>query len=362
MNARTENVRLTLIGPLPPPIHGQSVATTHMVHELTPRFPQMRVANTAEGTAQGWRGAMVKLRRAVASWLATLRADAVYIAVKADGGMWLTTVAAGLARLTGGRVFLHHHSYGYVSERTFRMVVLTRVAGPQAHHIVLSSTMGKQLKSVVPEVPEPLVVGNAGLIDKSLLTLPLKADGTDCVLGHVSDLSCEKGIGEVVDLAVALRNSGVRARLIVGGPDIGGESRRHRDRAAQELGELFEYRGLVSGESKRAFFQDITHFIFPSRYVHEAVPLVLYEALAAGALCVATRQGSIPEQLEGSPSLLTHSAETFVDEALAFIADGAASADISQECRQAYKASLSESEAQLVHLARLLAGEHTKTP
>jgi glycosyltransferase involved in cell wall biosynthesis len=208
----------------------------------------------------------------------------------------------------------------------------------------------------MPEISEPLVLGNAGLIDTSLSELPLKSDGADPVLGHLSDLSVEKGIGAVVDLAVALYKSGKRVRLIVGGPAIEGESQRHLDRATQELGDLFEYRGILTGDSKHAFFQDITHFIFPSRYAHEAVPLVLYEAMAAGAVCVATRQGSIPDQLEGSPCLLTNGAESFVEEALPFIADTSVSTAVSQGCRRAYLGALSEAEQQLAELIDLLAG------
>lgn len=283
-----------------------------------------------------------------------MRADAVYIAVKADHGMWLTAVAAALARLTGARVFLHHHSYAYVRERKFRMVVLTFAAGSRARHIVLSESMAHQLTQVMPEILEPLIVGNAGLIDRSLTELSLKPDRTDPVLGHLSDLSLEKGIGEVVDLAVALHKSGTPARLIVGGPSVEGESRYHLDRAAAELGDLFEYRGLLTGESKHAFYQDITHFVFPSRYAHEAVPLVLYEAMAAGAVCLATQQGAIPDQLNGSPCLLARSVESFSGEALAYIAGTPVSTAISRECRQAYLKALSESEQQLKHLIDLL--------
>ncbi len=352
----TSTARLTLIGPMPPPIHGQTVATSHMVSELAPYFPNMRVANTRGDEVGGWLRAVVKVRRSARSWWSVRGADAVYIAVKADRGMWLTTVAAAMARLAGARLFLHHHSYAYVNVRKRRMVALTYVAGRAAHHIVLSDSMARQLVSVMPEISEPFVLGNAGLIDKSLLDVPLRADGADLVLGHMSDLSHEKGIGEVVDLALALHGAGTRVRLLVGGPNVDGESRQHLDRAERELGELFEYRGLLTGRSKRSFFEDITHFALPSRYVHEAVPLVLYEAMAAGAVCVATRLGSIAEQLEDSPCLLARSAEQFVEETLPFLAGATAALETSGECRRAYLRALRVSERQLRNLIDLVAG------
>ena len=153
MDGRTgSDVRLTLIGPLPPPIHGQSVVMGRMVSELAPHFPRMRIADIGEGDAVGWLRPVIKLRRSVSALWSIPGSDAVYIAVKAGHGMWLTTAAAGLARLAGARVFVHHHSYAYVRERKPRMVALTRAAGPHAHHIVLSHSMASELRDVMPEI------------------------------------------------------------------------------------------------------------------------------------------------------------------------------------------------------------------
>ena len=351
----SNDLRLTLIGPMPPPIHGQSVVMERLVSELEQHFARMRIADLGEGAVVGWLRPVVRLRRSISALWSIPGSDAVYIAVKAGHGMWLTTAAAGIARLVGARVFVHHHSYAYIRERKFRMVALTRAAGPHAHHIVLSSSMARELKNVVPEIQRLLVVGNAALVDRALLELPLKADGSDLVLGHVSNLSLEKGIAEVVDLATALHRAGVRVRLVVGGPTVDGESRRHLGRATRELGELFEYRGPVTGEAKLALFEDITHFVFPSRYVHEAAPLVLYEAMAAGAVCVATQRGSISEQLQGSSCVLATSADSFVAETMPVLLSTSVSTAVSHKSRQAFDRALSESERQLASLAALVA-------
>jgi glycosyltransferase involved in cell wall biosynthesis len=328
---------------------------SHMVSELNPHFTQMRIADVSADGGASWLRPVISLRKSTIAWWSIPRSDAVYIAVKGGRGMWLTTVAAGLARLAGARVFLHHHSYSYVRQRKPRMVALTRAAGPHGHHIVLSHSMASDLSDVMPEIRRPLIIGNAALVDRALLKLPLKADGGDLVLGHLSNLSQGKGIVEVVDLALALHRAGTRARLIVGGPTVDGESRLQLDRAAGELGELFEYRGPLAGEPKTRFFEEVTHFVFPSRYVHEAVPLVLYEAMAAGAVCVATRQGSISEQLEGSGGVLAQSADSFVEETLPVLVCASVSTAASKESRQAYLRALSESERQLASLITLIA-------
>jgi glycosyltransferase involved in cell wall biosynthesis len=111
----------------------------------------------------------------------------------------------------------------------------------------------------------------------------------------------------------------------------------------------------VTGDAKLGFFEEITHFVFPSRYVHEAAPLVLYEALAAGAVCISTRRGSIPEQLKGSCGVLADSADSFVAETLPALARASVSTVGSEKSRQVYLAALSESEGQLAGLVDLLA-------
>ncbi len=348
-------MRLTLLGPMPPPINGQSVVMNHMVSKLKPHFAVLRIVDTSEGKSVGWLRTLSKLLRSATALSGVRGSDAVYIAVKAEHGMWLTAAAAGLARIAGARVFLHHHSYSYVRERKPRMVALTRAAGPLAHHIVLSQSMLRDLGNVMPEIHRGLIIGNAGLVDSNLLDLPLKSDGQGLVLGHLSNLTLDKGIAEVVDLAVALHQAGTQIRLVIAGPITDEESRLQLNRASVALGELFEYRGPLTGEKKRAFFAEITHFLFPSRYIHEAAPLVIYEAMAAGVICVATRRGSIPEQLEGSPGVLTESADSFVEEALPALANSQPATVASLECRQAYLRALSVSNGQLARFIALLA-------
>lgn len=348
-------VRLTLIGPMPPPVHGQAVVMSRLVTELRPRFPRMRIADTHGGHSPGWASGISAIRESMNSLRAIRSSDAVYIAVKAGKGMWLTTAAAGLARIAGARVLLHHHSYAYIRERKLRMVALTRFAGPRAYHLVLSRSMASDLCSVMPEVQRTLVIGNAVFVDQALLDIPLRAGSAELVLGHLSNLGMDKGLDQVVNLAVGLHKLGLPVKLIIGGPASGDESRQQLDRAADALGDRFEYRGPLNGESKSHFFEDITHFIFPSRYVHEAVPLVLYEAMASGAMCVTTRQGAIPEQLEGSPALLASSAEKFVEEALPTLASAAVSTETSRECRQAYLRALADSERQLSDMVEIIA-------
>ena len=84
----SNDLRLILIGPLPPPAMGQALVMSHMVSKLTPHFTQLRIADIAEGgEAVRWLRPFVKIRRSAAAWSKIPGSDAVYIAVKATHGM-----------------------------------------------------------------------------------------------------------------------------------------------------------------------------------------------------------------------------------------------------------------------------------
>ncbi|WP_349269651.1 hypothetical protein MPNTM1_05598 [Mycolicibacterium parafortuitum] len=347
MSEEKEHVRIGLIGPLPPPINGQSMVTSRIADELSNCAFSVQTVDTSNGVrSRGIFLPLLAVYQTVRALSVVYAADVVYIAVKAGHGMWLTTFLTIAARLMGAEIFLHHHSYLYVSERLLRMVALVRAAGPDSTHIVLSQSMARDLRATMPELNKLLVLGNAGLVDPLLLNVPRKQDGDPVVVGHMSNLSPEKGISEVIDLVLALRDSGCEVRLVVAGPAETRETRDELLRAADNLGQLFEYRGPVAGTQKLDFYRDISHFAFPTRYAHEAAPLVLYEAMAAGVVCVATSCGSIAEQLEGSVGIITDSADVFVGQALPIMQKATVRTADSIQVRGAFLAALEEFEGQ----------------
>ncbi len=56
---------------------------------------------------------------------------------------------------------------------------------------------------------------------------------------------------------------------------------------------LVTWSGPIYGLDKQVFFNTIDVFVFPSRYVNEAEPLVIHEALAYGLPVIATDRGCI---------------------------------------------------------------------
>jgi len=234
------------------------------------------------------------------------------------------------------------------------MAVLARMAGPQSTHLVLGASMASELALRTHEIRSTFVLNNAGLVDECLLQLPPRNDDA-VVLGHLSNLTAQKGVAGVIDLATAALEHGLSPKLILAGPANDDVARHAIDRAAAMLGDKFEYRGPVYDDDKRRFFADISHFVFPTRYKNEASPLVLFEAMAAGVPCIATARGCIAEDLGSDGGIAIPEQDDFIVGALDYLVrsseDYAAS---SHRARQRYLTLLAEHEKQIEELVSML--------
>lgn len=312
--------KVLVVGPLPPPVNGQGGATLAFVNELERAGTKVARVNTSVGGSQSRvvQLACKVLRNVRAVFVVLGGKSPVYISSLAGPGMWLTVAVCLAARVRHRSQVLHHHSFDYVRERRPRAVALVRAAGPAATHVILGSAMESGLRSVLPELPATFELNNAGLIDPELVTIS-HSPSNRLVLGHLSNLSSDKGIDEVFRLATSLHEQGIDARLVIAGPAEDDIARKTIELATEQLGSAFTYMGPVAGDKKREFFQEITHFVFPTQYRNEAAPLVLLEAMASGVTCIASNRGCIAEQLEGSGGIAVPVDADFVTEATDFL-------------------------------------------
>lgn len=234
--------------------------------------------------------------------------------------MWLSTLIAGAARIRRRPLILHHHSYEYVRCRRRRAVVLALIAGPTAQHVVLGPTMERDLRVSVPEVSRISVLNNAGFVLPGYPQGRTRPRSSAVALGHMSNLTEEKGVVEVVDTAIRLLERGLDIRLLLAGPAIDGPAEAAISRADRVLKTRFSYLGAVDQRAKAEFFQSIDYFLFPSRFANEAAPLVVLEALSWNIPCIASRRGCIPDQLGLTGGLLVSDDEDFYEQTAGWIA------------------------------------------
>jgi len=289
-----------VVGPYPPPIHGAARVTRLVSENLRAAGAAVRAVDTSGVTDRSrvayhlsriWShvravGVVARAGREVTS---------VYLAGAGGFGLWYQLVVVVVARTKGYRVVFHHHSYASVRHRTLAMKTLTRAGGRSLVHVVLCDGMADALGRRYASVRELRVCSNAGLLDAADPDggERLGGDADAVVLGHLSNLSAEKGLGQVLDTLRSLRAAGIRARLLLAGPTATPQATALVAAAVQEFGADLEHLGPVPSDEVADFYHRLDVFLFPSRYKHEAEPLVVLEAARAGVPTLASDIGCI---------------------------------------------------------------------
>lgn len=277
---------IAFVGPLPPPVTGRILATEFVRQRFADHFALVVTANIAPpAQAEGGIRKLGRVPRLLAVFpllvLARIKgARVVYQVVDGDAGMYHTILCVLLARLLCMRAVLHHHNWNYFENAQQRMQWLVRCAGATALHVVLCQRMADLGRRWYGPTGDYCVLSNAILVQDQRITDAGPAESLPLRLGHMSNLSIEKGLERALETFRHCRELGMAVELCLAGPPAGERERIMVDQAVAAGG--VRYLGPVYGERKRRFFSEIDLFLFPSLYRNEAEPLVCMEALSAG--------------------------------------------------------------------------------
>jgi len=213
--------------------------------------------------------------------------------------------------------YLHHHSFAYLDRTSFVTRALTVVAGPASVHITLSAGMAERLQLQYPSVCRVIPISNAVFYSNRRSSSTTTRTSLKTI-GFISNISEEKGIFDFLDLVAACEAEGLSVKAKIAGPcqDVETESRLRR-----RLNELstVEYIGPQYGNDKETFFDAIDVLIFPTKYVNEAEPLAIHEAMQCALPVIAYGRGCIPELVGKGCGLVIEPTIPFTPSALAQI-------------------------------------------
>lgn len=318
MKVRRSSV-LSLIAPFAPPLTGQTAYSAHLRGVLEPHgFETMAVPG--RDARDGLRG---YVRKAVASFGVLRRLlfgaprETVVLVLDGGVGLVLDLLYVLCARVRGTRaIALSHHSFAYVTRRSFWLWSLLRVAPRDTTiHLFLCEQMRAQFVLRYGPV-RSRVLSNAAAV----VTTPVPAarDGV-FRLGYLSNITFEKGIEAYFDLVEALVARGVDVRGCIAGPAGSDAVATFLAQRIACSGGRVSWLGPLYGAEKDRFLSSISVLVFPTDYVNEAQPIVLFEALAHGVPVVTIGRGCIRGDMEGSGSLVAGSASMFLEEAVPFV-------------------------------------------
>lgn len=350
---------IIFVGPLAPPCTGRILATERMREVLSQHFSIVALANIAPPDVSRrllrHAGRFVRLLKAFIVLLVgrSRGARLSYQVVDGDLGMFHTVLCVLLSRMVGLHCVLHHHNWVYCGRRVLRMRLLVRAAGRDSIHVTLCAGMSEQIRRHYGLWVRCLPVSNASLVVDQHDALSRSCHPVGGLrLGHLSNLSIEKGLGRVVDTFELLQDRLAAAvTLDLAGPIEGAVERMLVATLTERRGETVKLWGRVAGDQKRQFFGSIDLFLFPSRYRNEAEPLVVLEALSAGVPVLAYSIGCCSD-LVGGLGWLVPSTEAFPEAAAqkALVMQAEDFGDARRMARQQFLALKQTADRQLQHL------------
>ena len=281
-----------VVGMFPPPVNGQRIVTQRMLDQLG------QVATVARYDIDRFRslGPFSKLVSAIVGCGVLLAARArgystLYFAPHSGTGLIYSWLIALTSRCCGYALVVHYHSYRNLGRHTRLMAGFLALCGPDALHVVLAPPMARDLGRLYRSVQQVTVLSN------TTFTPPRPVERTFPArrlrVGHLSNLSREKGIGSVFDCMRALWARDIEVELWLAGPPEDAQTARMITAARAEFGDRINYLGRLSASGVQQFYDNIDVFLFPSAYEHEAEPLVVIDAVSAGVPVIATDRGCI---------------------------------------------------------------------
>lgn len=315
---------------LPPPVTGLSAVNRRMVEELSRAGKLTAVADVAPpGGATGLGKHLGRLARTLSAARLLIRSrarGATTVYMPSDGGLGIiwNIVLMLAARWMRYRVWVHHHSFSYLNRWSLLMWLQLSLAPRGVTHLALCPDMleGLKTKYAGPWRRQ----GHVGrILSNAFMPAPAppsSARSGPLVIGHLSNLMVSKGAIRFIDLFVAARAAGLPVRAEMAGPIWDEEVRTAVEAARADHPDAFHWLGPLYGAEKARFYAGIDAFVFPTDYVNEAQPVVLLEALSAGAAVLATARGCMACDHAGSPGLVAPLAE-FHDAAFAWLTDHA---------------------------------------
>lgn len=310
---RITEYKLFILGAFPPPLHGLSAVTQAVYDRLESTGVPLCKLNTSPPTLKRGLYRFQRLPRLFSAWgrLARTggRKQILYIPLSGGWGQFYDIGTLLLARILGMVVFLHHHSFSYLSSKRSITKILFTVAGQNAVHIVLCEKMQNALWEKY-KCSKIIQLSNLALFPEKDNPRTKKQLQT---VGFLSNLTAEKGGWEVIELAKSIQEKRLPLHVIVAGPCLEPDLKIALQHADQEG--VLQWRGAVYGEEKKRFWNDTSVFIFPTQYHNEAEPLVVWEALAASVPVLAYDRGCISGQI-GTAGKSIHRDKGFVVNAL----------------------------------------------
>lgn len=300
------------VGPLPPPVHGFSKVNQHMLDLLKNRCT---VFAFDVNPRLGFRSYLFNFLIFIFKAFKIKERKVMYLALSGGLRQWIDLIYILLAKTLSLEIYVHHHSFAYLNSSPLISRICMKFLSKE-RHIVLCDVMGDRL-ALLYGIDQRMihVISNSAFVEKPFVSTKLmKKNNALFRIGFLSNITKAKGIFDFFDLMDTLSTRGLMVEGVIAGP---------LDSAIENDFQLrlsclptVKHIGPVYNEEKISFFSELDLLVFPTRYVNEAEPVTIHEALSFGVPIVAVERGCIACMLPKEIGVTVADIHDFVDVAI----------------------------------------------
>ncbi|MGP7818704.1 glycosyltransferase family 4 protein [Niallia sp. 01092] len=343
--------KIAVIGPLPPPIHGESLAIQSIIEseKLNQEFI-IKPINTNRKMIKNPGGfAIGKVMQDIAIILRILfiNTDIGYISISQTKlGLLRDLVIIYLLNIKKVKIITHLHgnSLGITIENLSKF--WKRIVKYVFKRINIGIVLGQSLSHNYQGLVQDLRVVQNGVSEEFLLNeqiekaIELKSKKDFVQIVYLSNLIESKGFLLLAKSCVELIKEGLPIRLVLAGAI-------HNKDSYDELIELINkqnckeeitYLGTVFGKEKQQLLLDSDLMVLPTKYKTEGQPLSIIEGMAAALPIISTKVGCIEDMINENGILLEDPTVDSLKKAIrSLVKDPEIRKDYSIESRRLYK-------------------------
>lgn len=303
--------RVLLVGPLPDPVTGQSIAFQQVCENL--RLPTY-IINTSISSSR-LLNTISTIIRIFFVFLCIDFRTVYFTCSRTRMGSVKDLILLLFCRLFNKSVVNHLHGADFndfVKNSGFlKSAVISGYKGVTSS-IVLLEEMKDQFK-LFPQM-KIFTVSNSYA---NIFNLEVSVENKPLTISYLSNIMATKGIIEFLLAAevVLSRNEEVNYQIAgafladseVNAYDIENQFSSELSRLQERFGkDRINYVGTVSGSAKVNFFVNSSIFVLPTYYKTEASPIALIEAMRTGNAIISTKHNYIPAIVSGKSGLLVN--------------------------------------------------------
>ncbi|WPV00229.1 glycosyltransferase family 4 protein [Mucilaginibacter sp. cycad4] len=289
----------------PPPVHGFSNVNQFIYNKLITgglEVKRFSFVSSSKNTAIFYLKRILKAVYAtllVLKHLFSSRDDIFYMPVSGGAGMIFEALPWIFSGLSFKKSIMHHHSFQYCYKRSFMMGMMQKFNQKNTYNVFLCHCHYEAFKkNYAINSDNVYIIGNEMTLEAAAAAggvLPVASAEKMLTIGHLSNLSAEKGFYIFCDLVEKLASTGKNIRFELAGPAGDAAITSRITELQAKFPANFIYRGSLYGEQKNDWYRALDFFVFPSVYKNETFPLVIVEAILLGVIPLTTNIACIPE-------------------------------------------------------------------